>query len=75
MTTASLSIGELEANYALYCKALKILIRQGKTSAELHRTICWHRLGLLHRSLPRQYKSPERMMLMIQTDLSNNGSV
>jgi hypothetical protein len=30
---------------------------------------------LLHRSLPRQYKSPERLMLMIQADLSNNGSV
>ena len=75
MTTSSLSIGELEANYPLYCKALKMLIRQNKTGTELRRTVCWDRLRLLHRSLPRQYKSPERLMLMIQADLFNNGSV
>ena len=75
MTTSSLSIGELEANYPLYCEALKMLIRQNKTGPELRRTVCWHRLRLLHRSLPRQYKSPERLMLMIQADLLNNGSV
>ena len=75
MTTTSLSIGELEANYPLYCKALKILIRQGKTSTDLRRTVCWDRLRLLHRSLPRQYKSPERLLLMIQEDLSKNVSV
>ena len=66
MSTASLSIGELEAKYPLYCKALKMLIKQGKTSAELERTLCWYRLRLLHRSLPREYRSPERLMLMNQ---------
>ena len=39
MTTSSLSIGELEANYPLYCKALKMLIRQNKTGPELRRKI------------------------------------
>ena len=53
MTTSSVSIGELEAKYPLYCKALKMLIKQCKTSAELQRTLCWDRLCLLHRSLPR----------------------
>ena len=71
MTTSSVSIGELEAKYPLYCKALKMLIKQGKTSAELQRTLCWDRLCLLHRSLPRQYKSPERLMLMIQAEFSS----
>ncbi len=75
MTTSSLSIGELEASYPLYCKAMKILIRQGKTGRELQRTVCWDRLRLLHLSLPRQYKSPERLMLMIQTDLSKKVDV
>jgi hypothetical protein len=28
-------------------------------------------LRLLHRSLPRQYKSPERLMLMIQAEFSS----
>ena len=71
MTTSSVSIGELEAKYPLYCKALKMLIKQGKTRAELQRTLCWDRLCLLHRSLPRQYKSPERLMLMIQAEFSS----
>ena len=43
MGTSNLSIGELEAKYPLYCKALKMLIKQGKTSAELERTLCWDR--------------------------------
>jgi hypothetical protein len=71
MSTSSISIGELEAKYPLYCKALKMLVEQGKTSAELQRTLCWDRLHLLHRSLPRQYKSPERLMLMIEADFSS----
>ena len=71
MGTSNLSIGELEAKYPLYCKALKMLIKQGKTSAELERTLCWDRLRLLHRSLPRQYKSSERLMLMIQARFSS----
>ena len=75
MTTSSLSIGELESHYPMYCKALKMLIRQNKTGPELRRTVCWDRLRLLHRSLPRQYKSPERLLLMIQADLSKTGSV
>ena len=68
MSTSSISIGELEAKYPLYCKALKMLIKQGKTSTEVRRTLCWDRLHLLHRSMPRQYKSPERLMLMIQAE-------
>ena len=71
MTTSNLSIGELEAKYPLYCKALKRLVEQGKPSEQLRRTLCWDRLRLLHRSLPRQYKSPERLMLMIQAEVAS----
>ena len=46
MSTTSLSIGELEAKYPLYCKALKMLIKQGKTSAELERKLCLDRLRI-----------------------------
>ena len=73
MSATNLSIGELEAKYPLYCKALKILIKQGKTSAQLQRTLCWDRLRLLHRSLPKHYKSPERLMLLIQAEFSSVG--
>ena len=71
MSTSNLSIGELEAKYPLYCKALKMLIKQGKIRAEIERTLCWDRLRLLHRSLPRQYKSLEHLMLIIQTEFSS----
>ncbi len=73
MSTSSLSIEELEAKYPLYCKDLKMLIkliRQGKTSSQLQRTFYWYRLQLLHRSLPKQYKSPELLMLMIKSEFS-----
>ncbi|MAI96276.1 MAG: hypothetical protein CMN95_06110 [Synechococcus sp. MED650] len=70
MTTSRISIGELEAKYPLYCKALQILVKQGKSCSQLRRTLCWDRLRLLNRSLPKQYKSPERLMLIIQANIS-----
>lgn len=75
MTTSDLKIGELEAKYPLYCKAMKILIKQGKTSNQLRRTLCWDRLRLLHRSLPRHYKSPERLMAIMQAENSAHSQI
>ena len=53
-----LSIGQLEASYPAYCKALKMLIRDDMPLAKIQRTVCWDRLHLLHRILPRQYRDP-----------------
>jgi hypothetical protein len=36
--------GELKAQYPQYCKALRILIRDGATLAKVKRTVCWQRL-------------------------------
>ena len=69
-SSAGVTIGELEANYPLYCKAMKILIRNGSSTNQLKRTLCWDRLQLLHRSLPRQYKSPERLMQIMRDNQS-----
>lgn len=57
----TLTIGELEANDSLYCKALRILILEEKTLNQIRRSVCWHRLETLHQSLPRQYRDPERL--------------
>lgn len=54
----TLTIGELEASFALYCKALRILIRQQKSLEQIQRSLCWQRLTVLHHCLPRQYKDP-----------------
>lgn len=58
-TPASITIGELEANYQLYCKALKMLIAEKRSLNKIQRTVCWGRLETLHHCLPKHYKSPD----------------
>jgi len=53
-----LTVGQLEAGYPMYCKALLMLIREGSTLNKIKRTLCWQRLELLHTTLPRQYRDP-----------------
>ena len=55
----SITIGELEANYQLYCKALKMLIAEKRTLNKIQKTVCWGKLATLHHCLPRHYKSPD----------------
>jgi len=68
--TTTLTIGELEASYPLYCKALRILIREGKTIEQIQRSVCWHRLTTLHHSLPRQYKDPNHMYFQFKRSIT-----
>jgi len=63
-----LRIGELEAQYPQYCKALRILVRDGASLDKVKRTVCWQRLELLHRSLPRQYRDPEMLYLSLRRE-------
>lgn len=41
MAASGLSVGELEAQYPLYCKAMRILVRDGVTLKKARRTVCW----------------------------------
>ena len=61
-----ITIDELEAKYPLYCKALKLLVKDHRGEEEIKRSLCWDRLRLLHRSLPGRYKSPEHLMDLLQ---------
>jgi hypothetical protein len=74
MTTSlpapGLTIGELEANYSLYCKALRLLIREGKSIAKVRRTVCWQRLEILHNCLPGQYREPDYLFALLQRELT-----
>jgi len=67
--TASLTIGELEASYPLYCKAMRILIRDGVSETKARRTVCWRRLEALHTCLPRHYRHPQQLFVMLQREL------
>lgn len=64
--TTDLTIAELEANYALYCRALRILILEEKSMDQIRRSVCWHRLDSLHRNLPRRYKNPEHVYFLLR---------
>lgn len=67
--TTALTIGELEASFPLYCKALRILILEGKTIKQIQRSVCWHRLETLHHCMPRQYKDPNHLYLQLKREL------
>ena len=61
---------DLEANFSLYCQALRIQIRQQKTIDQIQRSACWHRLVLLHHSLPGDYKDPNQLYLNFKQELN-----
>jgi hypothetical protein len=69
-SVSALTIGQLEANFPLYCKALRILIRQQKSFQQIKRTVCWDRLSCLHHCLPRQYKDPHQLYYLLTREIS-----
>ena len=64
--TSPLTIDELEASYPTYCKALRILVRDGVSDNKARRTVCWNRLATLHGCLPRQYRDPQQLFFLLQ---------
>ncbi|MFM7268750.1 MAG: DUF3136 domain-containing protein [Cyanobium sp.] len=73
MTSGKLSpaitIGELEAKYSLYCKALRMLIREGRTLNQLRRTVAWERLQTQHDCLPHRYRETTYLHTLLLRDL------
>lgn len=72
--SGGLSIGELEAGYPLYCRALRRLIEEGRSLARIQRTTCWQRLVTLHGCLPGQYKDPDYLYLQLRRQINGNRS-
>lgn len=68
-STKGLTIGELEAKYFLYRKALKQLLLEGRSMAGIEKTLCWSRLETLHKCLPRQYKSPDHIRHQLRREI------
>jgi hypothetical protein len=68
---SSMTIGELEANYPLYCKALRLLLQEGRSMEAIHRTVCWERLAKLHLCLPNRYKDPDYLLAVLRRDLAS----
>jgi hypothetical protein len=72
--TIVITIAELETSFPFYCKALRILIQEGKTIEKMRRWVCWSWLATLHYCLPRQYKDPEHLYDLFKGD-ENAGNV
>jgi hypothetical protein len=70
VSPAALTISAMEAGYPLYCKALRIMIREGKSIEKIQRSICWNRLLTLHHSLPRDYKDPQHLYFQLKRDIN-----
>jgi hypothetical protein len=64
------TIGELEAKYSLYCKAMRMLLKEGRSMEAIQRTVCWSRLEQLHTCLPGRYKSPDYLYAVLKRDLN-----
>jgi hypothetical protein len=67
-----LTIGELEAKYFLYRKALKQLLLEGRSATGIEKTLCWSRLETLHNCLPRQYKSPDHIRHQLKREIEQD---
>ena len=63
------TIGELEAGYPLYCKALRRLLKEGRSIEDIKKTVCWGHLENLNRCLPGRYKDPSYLLALIRRDL------
>lgn len=68
---STLTIGELEAGYSLYCKALRLLIQEGRSLGRIQRTVCWQRLAQLHTCLPGQYRDPEHLYFLLRRQVGS----
>lgn len=66
----ALTIGELEANYSLYCKALKLLLLEGRSLTRIQRTVCWERLVILHTCLPNRYRAPDYLAALLRREIA-----
>lgn len=60
---------ELEASQPLYCKMLRILIREGKNPEPIQRSICWDRLRSLHRISPSRHGDPNQLDVNLKHEI------
>ena len=68
-SSAPPTIGELEANYHLYCKAMRLLIREGRSLEQIQRSLCWDRLRSLHHCLPKSYREPDQLYVHLKREI------
>ena len=71
----AITVAQLEASYPAYCKALRLLVRDGLSLSKIQRTVCWDRLQLLHTTMPRHYRDPLVHYAMVKRDVDNQATL
>jgi hypothetical protein len=61
----SADLRDLEDHYGSYCRAMRMLVLEGKSLKKVQSTVCWKRLALLHDCRPARYLEPDALYLRL----------
>lgn len=56
---------DLDEHYGSYCRAMRMLVREGKSLKNVQRTVCWQQLARLHDCRPARYQEPDALYLRL----------
>jgi hypothetical protein len=65
-------LAQWRAHYEGYCRAMRMLVEEGKSLNKIRRTVCWKRLEALHRSAPERYREPVGLYHQLQSTAANS---
>jgi hypothetical protein len=65
---------DLEDRYGSYCRAMRMLVREGKSLKNVQRTVCWQQLARLHDSRPARYQEPDALYLKLCREGGSGGT-
>lgn len=70
----SAELRDLEDRYGSYCRAMGMLVREGKSLKTVQRTVCWQQLARLHDCRPARYQEPDALYLKLCREGGNGGA-
>jgi hypothetical protein len=70
----SADLRDLEDHYGSYCRAMRMLVLEGKSLKKVQSTVCWKRLALLHDCRPARYLEPDALYLKLCRERSGDST-
>lgn len=65
---------DLDDHYGSYCRAMGMLVREGKSLKNVQRTVCWQQLARLHDCRPARYQEPDALYLKLWRESGSGGA-
>lgn len=65
---------DLEDHYGSYYRAMRMLVREGKSLKNVQRTVCWQQLARLHDCRPARYQEPDALYLKLCREGGSGGA-